>query len=93
MFLQAAFARADLLNAAVSGRYIGERFDDDLNVFVLDAAFIVDLRASRRLMNRVDLFAGVENVFDTEYETNETTNNLVRTGAPRLVHVGVRWTR
>ncbi len=93
LFLQAAWSRPGVLDAALSGRYIGERFDDDLNVFVLEAAFVLDARVSRRVRRDIDVFAGVENLFDTEYETNESTNNQIRTGVPRLVHIGVRWVR
>ena len=48
---------------------------------------VVDVTASRAMSRNVELFAGLQNLFDTEYfvGTNPTT-----IGSPRLVHGGVR---
>jgi outer membrane receptor protein involved in Fe transport len=48
---------------------------------------LVDLTASRAVGRNLELFLGVQNLFDTEYyvQTNPST-----IGAPRLVHGGVR---
>jgi len=78
------------LRAAVSGRYVGSRFEDDLNALEIDSFFLMDLTASYRLGDRWEAYGSVENVFDEAFVTARPTALLSRSGAPRMVLAGLR---
>jgi outer membrane receptor protein involved in Fe transport len=91
---QAAFRIArsdpDLLDASLTGRYLGPRFDEDANVSRIDDSLVLDLRLARQLTRSVGAFATIDNLFDTEYEISENRRGLVRVGAPLTVSGGLR---
>jgi outer membrane cobalamin receptor len=89
-----ATARVDYLNprfvgVAVTGRWVGERFDDDINTITLEQFFVLDVVLSREIRQRWEIFGGVENVLGAEYAISKNAGNI-RTGAPRLILTGVR---
>jgi vitamin B12 transporter len=57
------------LLTSVSVQYVGKSFDDEANLFPLDAYTLVDLRASQQVTDRIEVFGRVENAFDEDYET------------------------
>lgn len=69
-------------------RWIGRQFDDDLNAFALEDAWIADLLGERRLTSRSRAFVAVENLFDADYDAGRTPQRTV--GLPRRVRAGVR---
>jgi outer membrane cobalamin receptor len=73
----------------VRGRYVGKRFDDDLNTLEVDDFFVADLRIGRRLSERLHAHVSVGNLLDTTAEVSRATNGLVRADTPRLVQVGL----
>jgi outer membrane receptor protein involved in Fe transport len=77
------------VNVSVQGRYVGEQFEDDLNSLTLDDFFVVDLFLSRQITAELEVFLGVENLFNTTYEVGKTADGTVTIGAPVLVHGGV----
>ena len=79
-----------LFTAAVTARYVGRQFEDDLNTLPLGSYVLVDLLLSRRLAKWADVFVGIENLLDTTYTTGRTSDGVVSIGAPFLVHGGVR---
>jgi outer membrane receptor protein involved in Fe transport len=93
--LQLLYSNPELVTVGVGMQFIGRQFDDDLNTRVvpgetepgLPGYAIVDLTGSRTIARSLDVFVGVQNLFDKEYivGTLPTTN-----GSPRLVHGGVR---
>lgn len=87
------FANPAVIDASVMGRYVGRRFEDDLNKFEIEPFFLVDMRLERRITRRWTAFASVENLADAEFETAIPSSGLVRVGAPRTVLVGsrLRW--
>jgi len=87
------YRRSDALIAAVSARYVGVRFEDDLNRLDLESFLLLDATVQVALGPRWSLFASAENLADVEYETARPSSGLVRVGAPRTVLVGtrVRW--
>jgi outer membrane receptor protein involved in Fe transport len=93
--LQASFANPSLINFAISLQYIGTQFDDDQNVRVvpgesepgLPGYAIVDFTASRNVGRTMELFFGMQNLFDEEYIVGTLPTTI---GSPRLAHVGVR---
>ena len=71
-------------------RYVGERFEDDLNSLEIEDFFVLDARLFRTIGQRWDLFVSVENLFDREFVTARPSSGLIRVGAPRVVSGGVR---
>jgi outer membrane receptor protein involved in Fe transport len=93
--VQVSYSNPELFTVALGVQFIGRQFDDDLNARVvpgetepgLPGYSIVDLTASRSLMRSLDVFFGVQNMFDTEYIVGTLPTTI---GTPRLVHGGVR---
>jgi outer membrane receptor protein involved in Fe transport len=83
------------VSLAAQAQFVGKQFDDDLNQARvagqtdpgLPKYGLLDLTASRAFGPNLEVFFGVQNVFDREYfvMTNPTT-----VGTPRLVNGGVR---
>src|SRR5262249_45878262 len=69
-------------------RATGDQFEDDLNTLVLHSYTVVDASASRLLTRGLQIFGGVENIFDVEYDTGRTPLRTI--GWPRTFHAGVR---
>jgi outer membrane receptor protein involved in Fe transport len=88
--LRADYANPSVLNVSVQGRYIGDQFDDDLNLQKLDGFFVVDLQLSRQIKPGWEAFLGVENLFDRTYEVAKSAGGTVTIGAPILAHGGIR---
>ncbi len=88
--LRAGHADPATLEAIVTGRFTGSRFDDDLNQFEIDESFVVDLRLRRRVTPRLTAFASFQNLFDTEFEISEDDDGFVRVGPPRAFTGGLR---
>ena len=74
---------------AVQGRASSQQFDDDLNLFRLEPYTQIDLFSSRRLSERLQLYAAVENIFNSRYSVGKTPIRTV--SLPANVRVGVRW--
>jgi outer membrane receptor protein involved in Fe transport len=73
---------------SVSGRFIGEQFDDDQNQFVLHRFYTTDFQIGRTIRPNLELFLAAENFLNQRYETARTpTINL---GPPVLFRLGVR---
>lgn len=88
-----AYSNPSLANASLTTRFVGRRFDDDLNSLELESFYVTDVRASRQLTSRARLFASVENVANREYAISRAASGFVRVGSPRLFEGGmqVRW--
>ena len=69
-------------------RVTGAQFEDDLNVFTLRRANVVDLFGSRSVTRWINPFVAVENLFDEIYDVGRTP--VLTTGLPRTVRAGVR---
>jgi outer membrane receptor protein involved in Fe transport len=80
---------------SVSALFFGRQFDDDLNARVkpgesepgLPPYGVIELSASREMTPNIDLFVGVQNLFDTEYYVGLSPTTI---GTPRLVNGGIR---
>lgn len=77
------------LQARLEGRYFGDRYTDDLNLFALDEYFLVDVSLSRPIGRGLEVFAAAWNLLDERYLTdrNATSTEL---GPPRQISAGVR---
>lgn len=96
---QLTFTHPRYVTLSIENQFVGHQFDDDLNVAAifptipdkrevgLPAYSVTNITASRRVSRNVDVFFGVQNLFDTVYYvgTNPTT-----IGTPRLVNGGIR---
>jgi outer membrane receptor protein involved in Fe transport len=74
---------------------IGRQFDDDQNVRVvpgqaepgLPGFVLADFMVSRTLHRNLDVFFGVQNLFDEQYFVGTLPTTI---GSPRLVNGGLR---
>jgi outer membrane receptor protein involved in Fe transport len=93
--VQASWANPRYASVAFSVQFIGLQYDDDLNVRVvpgqtdpgLPGYALADFTASRTLSRNVDVFFGVQNMFDQQYFVGTLPTTI---GSPRLVNGGVR---
>ncbi|MBF8300977.1 MAG: putative TonB-dependent receptor [Acidobacteria bacterium] len=90
-----AYANPRYVTVAVSGLFFGRQFDDDLNTRVkpgestpgLPAYGVMEMSVLRSLGRNLDVFFGVQNLFDEEYIVQLLPTT---TGSPRLINGGVR---
>ena len=73
------------LRTTAAVRYAGQSFDDDADTIRLKAYTLLDLRGSYPLRDDLELYARVENLTDTRYETTYQYGTLGRAG-----YAGVR---
>ena len=87
--IRAAYAAPRLFTIAAGLQFVGAQFDDDLNQISrrLPRFALADLTASRGFGHNLELFLGVQNLFDAEYFVGTLPTTV---GAPRLVTGGVR---
>jgi outer membrane receptor protein involved in Fe transport len=76
--------------ASLMVRRVGGQFEDDLNTLPLGAFTTVDARIARRFTKFLDVYLAVENLFDETYTVGRTSEGVISTGAPRIVHGGLR---
>jgi outer membrane receptor protein involved in Fe transport len=79
-----------ILAAAVTGRYVGPQFEDDLNTLPLGGYVVFDVALSRAVTKWSEVFVAIENVFDETYATGRTTEGVVSIGTPRFIRGGLR---
>lgn len=75
-------------SAALQVRVSSAQYEDDLNSLKMRPYAVVDLSATRRLFWKLELFAAVENLFDTTYVVGRAGIDTV--GQPLLVRGGLR---
>ena len=68
---------------SVQARFVGDQYEDDLNLLVLENYAVVDASATRALARPVQLYLGVENLFDVEYDTARTQRQVDRLATDR----------
>jgi len=69
-------------------RVTGAQFEDDLNLFRLRRATVLDVFGSRKFSTRASVFVAVENVLNAEYDVGRTP--ILTTGLPRAARAGVQ---
>lgn len=77
--------------AALSVRYIGARFEDDLNRLPLDDALTVGARALIPIHNLVALEFRAENIFDARVEVSNRGNGVIERALPQTFWAGLRF--
>jgi outer membrane receptor protein involved in Fe transport len=78
--------------AALSARYVGSQFEDDLNDQRLDDAFTLDAAAAWPLTRRIAVELRAENLTDARVETAISGNGIVERATPRTLWIGLRLT-
>jgi outer membrane cobalamin receptor len=82
----------DAWTASSQLRVTGAQFEDDLNLFTLRRATVLDVFGSRMLSGKVTAFVAIENLFDNQYDVGRTP--ILTTGVPRAARAGVQvWLR
>jgi len=79
-----------LLGVSLEGRYVGTRYDDDLNSLVLGDFAVLGLRVNRRLNTQLSAYLKIENLFNTQFEVTRATTGIIEIGGPRWVLAGIR---
>ena len=85
--------RGRWFDTSLLARYVGERYEDDLNRLEVDGFLLFDLRFSRQLSDSIELFLAAENLFDEEYEVKVENNGSIEIGRPRFLGLGLRYRR
>jgi outer membrane receptor protein involved in Fe transport len=73
---------------SLTGRFVGQQFDDDQNRFPLDRFYTMDLQIGRAVRRNVELYGAIENIFNQRYQVAKTP--VVNLGPPILFRLGVR---
>jgi outer membrane receptor protein involved in Fe transport len=70
------------------GRFVSKQFDDDQNTLPLEGFFTLDAEVSRRVSERVLVFAAFQNLTGTRYQISSTP--VFTVGPPVLFRLGAR---
>src|SRR5581483_7314909 len=76
------------LMASLQGRFVGEQFDDDQNLFLLRRYFTMDALVSHTLRPGLEVFAAAENFLNRRYDIGRTP--VLTVGPPVMARVGLR---
>jgi len=71
-------------------QYVGERSGETGTAFTLPSHTLFRLFGDVELLDGIDLFASVQNLFDTKWYANSYSPLWVQPGAPRTATIGVR---
>jgi outer membrane receptor protein involved in Fe transport len=74
---------------ALQGRAASQQFDDDLNTFELEPYFQLDAFAARNFKENLQIFIGIENIFNSRYSVGKTPIRTVN--SPINLRIGLRW--
>jgi outer membrane receptor protein involved in Fe transport len=78
---------------SVQGRFVGNQFDDDQNLYPLGRFYTMDLQIGLKLTRNLKVFAAAENLLDERYKVANTPvsgGSLFNIGPPILYRVGLR---
>jgi outer membrane receptor protein involved in Fe transport len=84
-----SYGNAKVAAIAFGVQAVGAQFDDDLNTpsRLLPKYAVADITASRTVVKNVDVFFGVQNLLDKEYNVQTLPTTI---GSPRLISAGAR---
>lgn len=74
---------------ALQGRAASKQFDDDLNTFELEPYFQLDAFAAKNFKENLQIFIGLENIFNSRYSVGKTPIRTV--SSPINLRIGFRW--
>ena len=78
-------------DTTLQGRFVDDRFEDDLNRLPVDSFFLLNAVFSRDFGDSTEVFLAIENLFDKEYEIRVDNDGSSEIGRPRFVSLGFRY--
>ncbi len=81
------------LMLSVQGRFVGNQYDDDQNLYPLGRFYTMDLQIGRNVTRNLEVFAAAENLLDQRYNVANTptaSGSLFNIGPPILYRIGLR---
>jgi outer membrane receptor protein involved in Fe transport len=80
-------------NFTVEGylRYESLRWSDDLNTLPLAGVTTVDIRGTVHLMDNIDVYMAVDNLFNARIATGRAADQVVTYEAPRAIRLGLAY--
>jgi outer membrane receptor protein involved in Fe transport len=78
---------------SVQGRFVGNQYDDDQNLYSLGRFYTMDLQIGRNVTRNLEVFAAAENILDERYSVANTPTasaSLFNIGPPILYRIGLR---
>ena len=78
-------------DTTLQGRYVGDRYEDDLNALPVYEFFLLDAVFSRDLSESTELFLAIKKLLDEEYEIRVDNEGFTEIGRPRFVSLGFRY--
>jgi vitamin B12 transporter len=78
-----------VVNAGLTVRHEGERFDDDLNSRRLDAFTAADIRLGYVVRDGLELYLDAANLTDAKVATGQTADGITAYGPPASIRLGV----
>ena len=76
--------------ASLSARYLGQQYEDDVNILSLADAFTIDGRMALAINDRLLVETRVENLLDARVEAAVSSNGIIERAFPRTFWVGLR---
>ncbi len=76
--------------ASLSARYIGQQYEDDVNILSLADAFTIDGRMTLAVTDRLLVETRVENLLDARVEAAVSGNGIIERAFPRTFWIGLR---
>lgn len=76
--------------ASLSARYVGQQYEDDVNILSLADAFTIDGRMALAVTDRLLVETRVENLLDARVEAAVNSNGIIERAFPRTFWVGLR---
>eukprot|EP01013_Petalomonas_cantuscygni_P028021 TRINITY_DN5143_c0_g1_i2.p1 TRINITY_DN5143_c0_g1~~TRINITY_DN5143_c0_g1_i2.p1 ORF type:complete len:698 (+),score=114.27 TRINITY_DN5143_c0_g1_i2:1037-3130(+) len=76
--------------ASLSARYVGQQYEDDVNILSLADAFTIDGRMALAVNDRLLVETRVENLLDARVEAAVSSNGIIERAFPRTFWVGLR---
>jgi len=90
---EARYWNPSKLMLSVQGRFVGNQFDDDQNLYPLGRFYVMNLQVGRNITRNLEVFASAENLLDERYKianTPTSTGSLFNIGPPILYRIGMR---
>ncbi len=72
-------------------RYTSSQYENDINSLKLADYVIVDWSTVIKLRENLEIFLGIENLLNDNFETGKASNGLISIGHPRLINGGFRF--
>jgi len=91
---EARYWNPSKLLVSMQGRFVGNQFDDDQNLYPLGRFYTMDFEIGRNVTRNVEVFAAAENLLNERYKIANTPvaggGSLFNIGPPIMYRLGVR---